>query len=114
MKLLALLLTAFGISGAWAAISDGTSSGQAINVTIVNIEDGDGYVILTFSGDLTKGPACAANHKNALVIGNGNNSPDAQRARRAFQLGQALKVSGGGNCKRVGGYETLSAIELMN
>jgi hypothetical protein len=103
----------FGIPCAWAAISDGTSSGHAEYVTINSIEDGDGLVILTFSGPLSDGPACAAQHRDALVIGNGIDSPDAEKARHAYKLAQVLKVAGGGNCKRVSGYETLSSIEPM-
>jgi hypothetical protein len=114
MKLLAMFLVlGFGIPCAWAGLSDGTSSGHAEYVTINIIEEGDGYVILIFSGPLSDGPACGAQHKDALVIGNGNNSPDAEKARHAYKLAQVVKVSGGGNCKRVSGYETLASIEPM-
>lgn len=113
MKFLAtFLVLGFGIACARAALPEGTTSGHAKNVTIVNLEDGDGIVILTFSEPLIDGPACAAQHKNVLVIGNGNHSPDAERARRAYSLGQALEVWGGGNCKKVRGYETLAILQL--
>jgi hypothetical protein len=114
MKLLTIFLVlGFGVTCAWAAISDGNFSGHAEYVTINSIEEGDGFVILTFSGPLSGGPACAAQHKDALVIGNGNKSPDAETARHAYKTAQVLKVSGAANCKRVSGYETLSSIESM-
>jgi hypothetical protein len=114
MKLLALFLVlGFGIPCAWAAIMDGTSSGHAEYVTINSIDDEDKFVILTFSGPLSDGPACAAQHRDALVIGNGTKSLDAEKARHAYKTAQVLKVAGGGNCKRVSGYETLSSIEPM-
>lgn len=103
----------FVVPCASAAISESNFSGHAEYVTIKSIEEGGGFVILTFSGPLSGGPACAAQHRDALVIGNGNNSPDAEKARHALKTAQVLKVSGAANCKRVSGYETLSSIEPM-
>jgi hypothetical protein len=107
-----LLALAFFVPCTWAAVIDGTTSGRAENVTIVDLKDADGIVILTFSEPLKGGPACASQHRDALVIVN-SSSLDGDHARRAFQLGQALKVAGGGNCKRVSGYESLSSLEMM-
>lgn len=101
-----LLVLGCGISCAWAAVIEGTTSDHAENVTIVDLEDRDTIVILTFSGPLTGGPARAAQHRNALVIAHANHSLDAEHARRAFALGQAVKVEGGATCTTVGGYET--------
>ena len=106
------LVLSFGTPCVWAAIIEGTHTGYAENVTIVNLEDRDEIVILTFSGPIIGGPACAAQHKNALVIGNGK-SLDAEHARRAFALGQAVKVWGGATCNAVSGYETLSSLEVV-
>lgn len=110
-----LIVLGLGISCGWTAtLGVGTNPGHATNITIVNVEEKDGYVILTFSDDLSQGPPCAAKHRNALVIGNGNDSMDAIHARSEFKLGEAVKVWGAGECKRVSGYETLASIELMN
>jgi hypothetical protein len=115
MNLLAkLVVLGLGSSCAWAAIIDGTSSGRAENVTIVNMEVVGGVMTITFSGPLSQGPACAAQHKNALVIGNGDKSAAAQQARHMFQLGQGVKVRGSGSCNQLSGYESLSSIEPMD
>jgi hypothetical protein len=111
--LVKFLVLSCGLPCAWSAISEGNASGHAENVTIVNLEDGEGIVILTFSDPLVGGPACAAQHKDVLVIANGNHSPDAEHARHAFSLGLALKVRGSGTCKKLDGYETLSMLEVV-
>ena len=114
MKLSAIIVVlGFGVSCAWGALSDGTISGHAEYLTINSIEDRDTVVILTFSEPLHDGPACAAQHRDALVIGNGSTSLDAEKARQAYKIGQIVKVWGAGNCKKVSGYETLASIEPM-
>ena len=67
-------------------------------------------MILTFSGPLTGAPACAAKHRNVLVMS--NDSPDAKFLRNTLKTGQELKVRGSGNCKTHKGYETLEGLEL--
>jgi len=113
MKFLGQLLMALGASIAFAALIYGTESGKAENVTITDIKDGKGIVFVTLSSPLKGGPSCGAKNRSALVIGNGIDSPDAVTARRAFSLGQALKVAGGGICNAAEGFETLASIEVV-
>src|SRR5579862_4530910 len=108
-----LLVLGCYIPCAWAGVTYGVNGGQAENVTIVNLEDRDGMVILTFSGPVLGGPACAAQHRNVLVIAHAKHSLDAVHARRAFALGQAVNVWGGSTCADVSGYETLSVLEVV-
>jgi hypothetical protein len=91
-----------------------TTAGHAKGVTIVRIEDRQRFVILTLSGPLTGSPPCAAKHPNVIVIGNGNQSPDAQKARNAVAMGKALEVWGGGICRSVPYYETLSGFQAVD
>jgi len=114
MKILAkFLVLSCGIPWALASVIAGTHSGHAENVTIVQLEDRDGIVMLTFSGALVGGPACADQHKNVLVIAHANHSLAAHHARRAFALGQVVKVGGDSTCRTVSGYETLSSLEVV-
>jgi hypothetical protein len=108
-----VLVLSFWLSCGWAAISEGTSSGRAENVTVVNLEEVGGFLIVTFSAPLIGGPECAAQHPDALVIATGRKSHDGAIAEYAFKTGRALKVWGGGTCKRVSGYATLSGLEYM-
>jgi hypothetical protein len=108
------LVTACGISLASAAVIEGTGpAGHANNVTIVSLEDRQSIVLLTLSGPLVGGPACAAQHPNVIVISN-SQSADAQKARKALALHKAIEVWGGGICNRAPTYETLSGFQAID
>jgi hypothetical protein len=82
----------------------------AEHVSLINIEDSGDSLILTFSGPLTGGPACAAKHSNVQVID--KDSPWAQSVRIMLKTGRPLKVRGSGNCEAHNGYETLEGVEI--
>jgi hypothetical protein len=111
----AVFILALASARASAAIIYGTTTaGHAKSVTIVRMEDRQRFVILTLSGPLTGSPPCAAKHPNVIVIGNGDHSPDAQKARNAVAMGKALEVWGAGICGSVPYYETLSGFQAVD
>ena len=114
MKFLVILIVAFGMSVAWAGIIRSNHCGYASNVTVVDIKDDEatGLVVVTFSGPLKGGPACAAKNPNMLTIPTGRDSLDGITAQNAFKLGQAVQVRGAGICRK-SGVESMSGIEVM-
>ena len=110
MKLFAkLLIVGFATCAGAAVVGVGVAA-EGKTVVITNIEERDGYIIVTFSG-LQKVAPCAAQHRNTLLFV-GKNSLPIQTARQAFSLGQAVDVWGSGVCTKLNSYETLSGIQL--
>ncbi|MBS0579095.1 MAG: hypothetical protein JSR36_07510 [Proteobacteria bacterium] len=104
------LLMSFSVC-AGAAVVQGLDGATGTNVTITNLEEKDDYIVVTFSAALNKGAACAAQHRNSLLI-NSRRSALADTARHAFSLGQAVDVWGGAVCSRVSDYETMSIMQI--
>jgi|HubBroStandDraft_5_1064220.scaffolds.fasta_scaffold24741_4 hypothetical protein len=112
MKLATGLLVVIASCVSAAVVQGVTSAAVGKGVLVTNIEEGDGYIIVTFSG-LQSGAVCAPQHKNALLFV-GKNTLPIQTARSAFSLGQAVDVWGSGMCTKRNNFETLSGIQLAS
>jgi hypothetical protein len=110
-KFLATLLLVVFAADAAANVSRGLNGAEGKNMTITNLEEHDEFIVVTFSAPLESGAACAATHRNVLVL-DGTRNVLAQTARKAFSLGQAVNVWGGAACTRMKEFETMSIMEI--
>ena len=109
MKLVAtLFMLSFSVSAGAALVHAGHAAEGKV-VTIANLEERDGYIVVTFSGPLKQGAACGGQHRDELLI-EWPHTALGETAKHAFALGQA--VWGAGLCSKIKDIETMSIMQV--